>query len=78
MLIKIKYYGLITNNLISEVSLPEGSKIGDLLEYLIKEEAKNEDIMKKATILVNKLKADPNTLLNDKDEVMILTILGGG
>lgn len=78
MVIKIKYYGLIANNLISEVSIPEGSNVADLLIQLIKEEPKNGDMFNKATILVNKKKADLNTILNDKDEVMILTILGGG
>ncbi len=78
MVIKIKYFGLIANNLISEAVLPEGSDISVLLNHLIKEEPNNEDILIKATILVNKSKADTSTILNDKDEVMILTVLGGG
>lgn len=77
-MIKIKYFGLIANSLISEAELPEGSSISDLLNHLIKEEPNNEKLLNKATILVNKLKADFSTILNDKDEVMILIVLGGG
>lgn len=78
MVIKIKYFGLIANNSISEVVLPEGSDINVLINHLINEEPRNKDILNKATFLVNKSKASTSTILNDKDEIMILTVLGGG
>ena len=78
MLISIKYFGLIDNNLLVESELQENSNVNALLKKLIEAEPANEELLNKATILVNKKKADPNTILKDKDEVMILTILGGG
>ena len=78
MLISIKYFGLIDNNLLVESELQENSNVNALLKKLIEAEPANEEMLNKATILVNKKKADPNTILKDKDEVMILTILGGG
>ncbi len=78
MLIRIKYFGLIDNNLLVESELQENSNVNALLKKLIEAEPANEELLNKATILVNKKKADPNTILKDKDEVMILTILGGG
>lgn len=78
MVVKIKYFGLIANNSISEVVLPEGSDINVLINHLINEEPRNKDILNKATFLVNKSKASTSTILNDKDEIMILTVLGGG
>lgn len=78
MLIRIKYFGLIDNNLLVESELQENSNVNALLKKLIEAEPANEEMLNKATILVNKKKADPNTILKDKDEVMILTILGGG
>mgnify|MGYP000906739533 FL=1 len=76
MVIKIKYFGLITNILDTEAVLPEGSNISDLLNHLIKQYPSNKDMLNKATILVNKSKAVSNTVINDRDEVMILTLLG--
>ena len=78
MVIKIKYFGFITNNLDSETVLKEGSYISDLLNHLNKQYPNNKDMLNKATILVNKSKAVSNTVLNDNDEVMILNVLGGG
>ena len=78
MLIRIKYFGLIDNNLLVESELQENSNVNALLKKLIEAEPANEELLNKATILVNKKKADPNTILKDKDEVMILTVLGGG
>ena len=78
MLIRIKYFGLIDNNLLVESELQENSNVNALLKKLIEAEPANEEMLNKATILVNKKKADPDTILKDKDEVMILTILGGG
>ncbi|MFA7138396.1 MAG: MoaD/ThiS family protein [Bacteroidales bacterium] len=78
MVIKIKYFGLIANNLISEAVLREGSDVTVLLNHLIKQYPNNKEMLNKATILVNKSKATTSTILNDKDEVMILTVLGGG
>lgn len=78
MIIKVKYFGLITENLISEIKLPEGNNVSNLLEYLGNIEPKSKDILKRATILVNKTNANLQTVLNDNDEVMILTVLGGG
>ena len=78
MVIKIKYFGLITNELNSEAELPEGSKVTDLLNHLLVQYPNNKDILRKATILVNKSKTELNLTLNDNDEVMILAVLGGG
>ena len=78
MVIKIKYFGLITNELNSEAELPEGSNVKDLLNHLLVQYPNNKDILRKATILVNKSKTELNSTLNDNDEVMILAVLGGG
>lgn len=78
MVIRIKYFGLITDNLATEANMPNGSNISKLIEYLISHEPKLKNTLKRSTILVNKSKADLQTILNDNDEVMILTVLGGG
>lgn len=78
MVIKIKYFGLITDNLITEANVPEGWDISELLKYIISQEPKLKNILTRATILLNKSKADMQTVLKDEDEVMILAVLGGG
>lgn len=78
MVIKIKYFGFIANNFELETVLTKGSNISDLINHLIKQYPNNKDMFNKATILVNKSKAVSSTVLNDKDEVIILTVIGGG
>ena len=78
MVIKIKYFGLITNKLESEAELPEGSNVIDLLNHLFVQHPNNKDILSRSTILINKSKAELNSILNENDEVMILAVLGGG
>lgn len=78
MFIKIKYFGLITNKLDSQAVLPEDSNVADLLNHLFVQHPNNKDMLNRATILVNKSKANLNTVLHDNDEVMILAVLGGG
>jgi molybdopterin converting factor small subunit len=78
MVIKIKYFGLITENLPSEANLLQGSSVSDLIDILSRQEPEFENIISRATILVNNSKADLKTTLNNNDEVMILAVLGGG
>ncbi len=61
-----------------EIELPDNSTVSDLVE-IISEKIKDPiEIIKSATFLVNKIKADKDTVLKDGDEVMILRVLGGG
>jgi len=78
MKIKMKYFGLITNDLGSEAELPEGSSVSDLLNLIVKQDPNYKEILTRATILVNNSKADIDTVLKHNDEVMVLAVLGGG
>lgn len=66
------------NKRYEEIELPDNSTVSDLVE-IISEKIKDPiEIIKSATFLVNKIKADKDTVLKDGDEVMILRVLGGG
>jgi sulfur carrier protein ThiS len=79
LVIKIKYFGVETTSLPLTIELPENSTIEILLDYI--SEIINDSIdslLRSAVFLVNKSRADKETVLHDKDEVHILYILGGG
>jgi len=76
-IIKLKYFGVATSNYPSNIELPEDSTIEYLL-HEIKDKINDpiDTLLKSAVILINKSKADKNTILCDGDEVLILYVLG--
>lgn len=62
-----------------ELEMVNGSTIDELMNVLCAdmEEASNE-MLKKATFLVNNIGAKRKTVLNDHDEIIILNPIGGG
>lgn len=80
MIIKMKYLGLITDNLPASIELEDGADLGELIQAMrdLCGVERIDTIVKKSTFLLNNKKIDENSLLNDGDKVMVLTVLGGG
>lgn len=80
MIVKLKYIGLVTEKLPTILSLDEGTDLAGLIQVMKDEygEHRIDTIVKKSTFLVGKSKLDDKSLLMDGDEVMILSVLGGG
>lgn len=80
MKIKMKHLGLITVSLPTSIKVSDGIDLAGLIQVM-KDEYGNdliEGIENKSTFLVNKMRVDKSTTLRDGDEVMILSVLGGG
>jgi molybdopterin converting factor small subunit len=82
LLISYSYFGVPVPPLThekQEILMPLGSTINELMETICEgiEESSNE-LLKKATFLVNKTGAQRNFVLNDGDEVIIMHPIGGG
>lgn len=82
MKIKLKYFGVSTvmiGHESKQVELPDNSTIEHLI-YKIHDEINDpvDVILKAAVFLVNKSKANKDTVLHDGDELLILYTLGGG
>lgn len=79
MNIKIKYLGVYTANLHLDIVLSEGSTIKDMLHIISDKVGDPIDVLiKYAVFIVNGSKVNMNTVLNEKDNVLILYSLGGG
>ena len=82
MIVTAKYFGtpLSTYNMRSEhIQLADGSTIGHLLGEISKKlSAEDKELLSETTFMVNKARADKQTVLKDGDEVIIMHFLGGG
>lgn len=73
--------GISTQSLNKEyenIELPDNSTVSDLIDKIWGKVNDPIDRIKSATFLVNKSRANKDTVLKDGDEVMILLVLGGG
>lgn len=80
MIVKLKYLGLVVDNLPTSMELEDGASLAELIKKMKIQSGEEtiDAIFKKSTLLVNKSKIDENTILKDGDEVMVLSVLGGG
>lgn len=80
MRIKMKYLGLITENLPAIIEVDDGTDLAGLIQAMKDQYVEEvvEAMVEKSTFLVNNKKLDENSLLNDGDEVLVLSVLGGG
>lgn len=80
MIVKLKYLGLVVDNLPRSMELEDGASLAELIKEMKIQSGEEtiDAIFKKSTLLVNKSKIDENTILKDGDEVMVLSVLGGG
>ncbi|MBC7088086.1 MAG: MoaD/ThiS family protein [Tissierellales bacterium] len=79
MIVKLKYMGVIHDNMPDMLELEEGSDLNQLKSTLI--ELSSEDlkpIIQNATFIVNDSSAKDDTILNENDKIIVLTPLGGG
>jgi hypothetical protein len=77
--IKLKYLGLYTTNLPSNIEITNNATIKELL-IAISNKVDNQtfEMIKSAVFLVNSSKAYMNTVLHEGDNLLILYTLGGG
>lgn len=82
MIIKLRYFGIPIASLsheLQQIELPPNTTIEQLLKLISKKiENRDDELLKSATFLVNKAKAEKYTVLNDGDEIIILVSIGGG
>ncbi len=79
MIVNVRYFGLGTPRIPLELETEENTTVGQLILEVsrrVKEPA--EQIQQASTFLVNNSKAAADTVLKDKDTLLILKILGGG
>ena len=79
MEVKLKFLGRLGNEKPYSIELEEGTYLKGLLKIM--EDKYSFGIMttiRESVFLVNKSKIELNTVLKDGDEVMILSVLGGG
>ncbi|NLJ58319.1 MAG: MoaD/ThiS family protein [Tissierellia bacterium] len=79
MEVKLKFLGRLGNEKPYSIELEEGTDLKGLLKIM--EDKYSFGIMttiRESVFLVNKSKIELNTVLKDGDEVMILSVLGGG
>lgn len=82
MNILYSYFGVPIPSLSHEkqgIELPTDATIDQLMDLIGEEmEESSIEMLKRATFLVNKIGAKRNTVLNDRDEIIILYPIGGG
>lgn len=79
MQITVKYFGLQTTSLPLTLFAQEGTTVKELLMMVTsKIQDSEEDLLKRATFLVNGSRSDLETELKDGDTLLILHVLGGG
>lgn len=79
MIIKIKSLGLLCDKLPHSIEIPVGGNLKTFKDILMEmTDHQTSSKLDNAVYIVNKVKADNETALKDGDEVMILTVLGGG
>ena len=80
MFVTLKYFGLPigleSNSLEREIK--EASTVEELLDAIWGGDEKIAELLKEASFVVNNTRADLQTVLKDKDELIILRVLGGG
>lgn len=79
MIVNIKYFGLLNEKMPISIELPDDSNLKAFKKILIgKADKHTAEVLNRATFLVNKSKADNETVLKHNDLIMILSVLGGG
>lgn len=78
-IINLKVYGLLTGCCPDQINLPIGSALRDLQERLSALlDPQQQILLANATILVNGHKSGLETILQAEDQILILSVLGGG
>ncbi|HHZ03251.1 MAG TPA: MoaD/ThiS family protein [Tissierellia bacterium] len=79
MEVRLKFMGILGNEMPTTIELEEGTDLRGLIKAMEKKySAEIMNIVRESAFLVNKSKVEPTRILKDKDEVMILSVLGGG
>lgn len=79
MEVRLKFMGILGNEMPTTIELEEGTDLRGLIKAMDKKySAEIMNIVRESAFLVNKSKVEPTRILKDKDEVMILSVLGGG
>jgi sulfur carrier protein ThiS len=77
--VRLKFMGILGNEMPTTIELEEGTDLRGLIKAMEKKySAEIMNIVRESAFLVNKSKVEPTRILKDKDEVMILSVLGGG
>jgi molybdopterin converting factor small subunit len=81
MQVTVKFFSFfrpITGTDQLSIDLPDGATLGDLLNSLNQKFGTPAFTGQKAMVLVNRRSAFPETILRDRDDILLLPVLGGG
>lgn len=79
MIVKLKYMGVIHDKMPDVLDLEEGTTLKTLKSNLLDIcDDRLKPIISNASFIVNNMSVSDDTILNDNDQVLVLTPLGGG